>query len=249
MKNYVFDLETVPLPTDQLEALLPDFDMESVKVGNLGQQKAEEKIAKAEREHFQNFYRKAALSPLTGQIAMIGLRDEDRTARILEGSEPEIIQEWLNLFDAEGSKHFIGFNIASFDIPFLIRRAWFHRIKVPYGLVRGRYLTGLLTDLLELWNLSERGSERFPVSLDDLGRYFGCGFKTGSGAQFHELLRYQPDEARTYLLNDLELTWKIAEAMGAIRGPVPLAAALKPGSELDRAMESLATINSEVRFY
>lgn len=240
MENYVFDIETIPLPTDQL--IPPVFDPEIIKTGNLGQQKAEEKIAKAEREHFQNFYRKAALSPLSGTIAMIGVRDDEGSIRIMEGPEPEIIREWFNLFDSEGHKHYIGFNIASFDIPFLIRRAWFHRIKVPYGLVRGRYLTGLLTDLLELWNLSERGSERFPVSLDDLGRYFGCGIKSGSAAQFHELLRYQNEKAREYLVNDLELTWKVAEAMGAIRGPIPEPA---PLTEVLASNQTL----SKIRFY
>lgn len=221
MQNIVFDLETVHLPTDQLQALLPVFDPESVKVGNLGPDKAAEKIEKARLEQFNRFMRNAALSAMTGRIVMLGIKDEDRI-EIIQDDEPAIIRHFFALFEKYIDKgtHWIGFNIASFDIPFLIRRAWFHRLKVPpYGIVRGRYLTGFFTDLLELWNASERTGP-FTVSLDDLAHYFGVGAKTGNGADFGELLRYDAQKAKDYLVNDLEITWKIAEAMGAFCGPL-----------------------------
>lgn len=226
MINCVFDIETVPQATDKLEAALPVFDADSVKVGQLTPEKAQAKIDKAAREHLQNFYKKAALSALTGQIAMLGVWNE-AGHHIFEGQEPDIIRTAFALFSSKLDDHFIGFNITSFDIPFLVRRAWVNKIEIPNGLFRSRYLdSDRFTDLMQLWTLTERGAnEFFPVSLDRLAHYFGIGTKKGTGAQFHELLRYQPKEAREYLLNDLELTWKIADRMGALRKGAPKAAA------------------------
>lgn len=235
MKNLVFDIETTALDTETLRAIMPVFDPDSVKTGQYGPDKAAEKIERARLEHFNRFMRRAALSATTGQIAMIGIKSESEL-QILEGDEKTIIQDWLNQFEtgiAQGA-HWIGFCIGNFDLPFLVRRAWRYRLRIPYGIVRGRYLTGFFTDLLQLWNGSEYGNQ-FEVSLDDLAQYFGVGKKTANGADFGELLRYKPEAARAYLENDLEITWKIAEIMGALKGPladqpIPATAASAPNN-------------------
>src|ERR1700756_3901576 len=222
MRNFVLDIETVALPTDKLQAIMPVFDPETVKIGNLGPEKAAEKIEKTRQEQFNRFMRDAALSALTGQVAMIGIRDEAGDTYVYSlPDEKSIIADWLKLFETEieHGAHWIGFNIGNFDLPFLMRRAWLHRLRVPYGIIRGRYLTTHFTDLLQLWTASEY-SNRFEVSLNELARFFGVGSKTANGANFGELLRYQPDAAREYLANDLEITWKIAEAMGALKRPL-----------------------------
>lgn len=252
----VFDIETVPLASDQIDKLCPPFDPEAVKVGNLGQEKAQAKIEKLREEHFTRFYRKAALSAVTGQIAMIGIKGAD-CETILDGNEKTIITEWLKQLDSDGSVHWIGFNIASFDIPFLIRRAWFHGLKPDlYGIVRGRYLSGFFTDLMKLWTLTENG-ELFPVSLGALAQYFGVGEKLFPDVEFHELLRYKPEQAREYLWNDLKLTWGIAERMGCMKlppaaAPVP-ATSFKPRG-IDKAFADAQEFEdrkkaSEIKFY
>lgn len=98
--SLIFDIETGPLPDEQLKAFLPafeppkhpgEFDPAAVKVGNL---KDDAKIAakmeearaahaqaladysitclEAEAKHWQDFADKAALSPVTGRILAIG---------------------------------------------------------------------------------------------------------------------------------------------------------------------------------
>ena len=245
MNHYIFDIETVPLPTDQLEVIMPVFDPESVKVGNYGPEKAAEKIEKARLEQFNRFMRDAALSALTGQVAMIGIRDESANTYIFSlPDEKTIISEWLRIFDRERGAHWIGFNISNFDLPFLIRRAWFHRLAIPYGILKGRYLSSRFTDLLQLWTASEY-SNRFEVSLAELSKFFGAGTKTEDGAKFAELLRYKPDAARAYLANDLEITWKIAEAMGAFKRSFDPPA----GSNGDPATHAVDQPESEIQFY
>jgi hypothetical protein len=219
MRNYVFDIETVALPTDELQAIMDPFDPETVKTGNYGPEKAAEKIEKVRQSQFNDFMKDAALSAITGRVVMIGFRDEAGQISILDWDEKQIIADWFKFFESEtpNGAHWIGHNIANFDIPFVIRRAWFHRLPVPYGIIRGRYLTGFFTDLMQLWSGSEYGGK---ISLAKLAKFFGAGTKTENGANFGELLRYKPEAAHQYLENDLELTWKIAEAMGAFKRPL-----------------------------
>ena len=220
MKNFVFDLETVPLDTDTLAQRIPPFDPESVKTGNLGPDKAIEKIEKARVDHFQRYYKRAALSALTGSVALIGVIGAADGDPVIFTSTDEaetitaFFEFWLQQTN-EGA-HWLGFNIKNFDLPFIVRRAWFHRIAVPYGFIKGRYLPAFFTDLMELWTACEH-TNQFEVSLNDLALYFGFEPKTANGADFHELLRYKPDEAREYLRHDLRLTYQIAEAMRAIK--------------------------------
>jgi len=219
VKNFCWDIETVARPTDELQSIMPAFDPESVKTGNLGPDKAQEKIEKTRTDYFQRYYKRAALSALTGQVALIGvIGASDGDPVIFKGEEAETITaffEFWNFQTNEGA-HWLGFNIKNFDIPFLVRRAWLHRIQVPYGFVKGRYLPAFFTDLMELWTACEHTSQ-FEVSLNDLALYFGFPPKTANGADFGELLRYKPDDAFEYLRHDLRLTYLVAEAMRAIK--------------------------------
>jgi predicted PolB exonuclease-like 3'-5' exonuclease len=253
MRNLVFDIETVPLPTDQLQAVMPAFNPEEIKTGNMvDQDKINAKIEKARLEQFNRFMRRAALSALTSRIAMLGIKGETGPVEIIAGEETDIINHFMTFFEMMVDKggHWIGFNIANFDLPFLIRRAWFHRIRIPYGIVRGRYLTSFFTDLLQLWTGSEY-SNQFEVSLDELAQFFGVGTKSADGADFGEILRYKPEAARAYLENDIEITWRVAEAMGAMRRPLPdLPAQASSGPSVPGpVLEPVEAIKPGIQFY
>jgi hypothetical protein len=97
---------------------------------------------------------------------------------------------------------------------------------------------------MELWTGPEHAAQ-FEVSLNDLALYFGFQPKTANGADFHELLRYKPDEARDYLRHDLRLTYQIAEAMHALKYPTPtpvVQSAPEPESEPE-------TVQELIKFY
>ncbi len=69
----VFDIETIPQDEAKLLASLPPFDPAEVKVGNLKDaDKIAAKIAEAEAKHKARWLSEAALSPVTGRVAMIG---------------------------------------------------------------------------------------------------------------------------------------------------------------------------------
>jgi RNase_H superfamily len=225
MKNYCFDIETAPLGSEALELIAPPFDPNSVKVGNLGGQKAAEKIEKGRADHFTKFMRHAALSPVTGSIVAIGVigpTDEDLTSAI-GCSEETLLRFFFDMFTdsigTAGGAHWIGFNIAAFDVPFIVRRAWHLKVAIPPELVSRRYLSRAFTDLMEVWKLT--GGWNDLISLSDLAQFLGLPPKDSKGAQFVELLRYEPEKAAAYLQNDLRLTWGIADRLGAFKSGPP----------------------------
>lgn len=116
----IFDIETGPLPRDELMAFYtpPDlsefepseFDPTSVAVGNMGAVKAAEKVAKlreqheerqaklpalrqaAEARHLEEFVDGAALLPQTGKVEAVGfLNGKTNEAGIVSGDECDIL--------------------------------------------------------------------------------------------------------------------------------------------------------------
>jgi hypothetical protein len=243
MQTIVFDVETGPLADSELSALLPPFDPAEVKTGNLKDPaKIAEKLAEAEANHRRDFFDKAALDPLTGRVLAIGAlvftsRGEvaaplgqiaDRKEVII-GHEDEALtlaEFWALMRGEMGRLNpMLGFNIFNFDLPFLIRRSWKLRVPVPYGIRRGRYWGDYLIDLRECWQLGDRQARG---SLDSIARHLGVGSKCVcvphgatmgkpiTGGEFAGLWQSDRKLAEAYLRNDLELTAKIADALGIV---------------------------------
>ena len=229
MQTIVFDLETGPLAESELSALLPPFDPAEVKTGNLKDPaKIAEKIAEAEASHRRDFIERAALDPLTGRVVAIGVMQYDAKGEkptalgnggkfsiIGHDDEAQTLREFWELTRGEMGRNnpLIGFNIFGFDLPFLFRRSWKHRIAVPFGLRRGRYWGDQLLDLRDMWQLGDRQARG---SLDSIARHLGVGAKNGEGKAFAELWQSDRQSAEAYLRNDIELTALVADALGVV---------------------------------
>lgn len=227
MNTIVFDIETGPLPESELAALVPPFDPAEVKTGNLKDpEKIAAKLAEAEANHRHDFFDKAALDPITGRVVAIGLlqrtslpgmeREKDGEFAIIgHEDEAQMLREFWDITRGEMGRinQMVGFNSNSFDLPFLIRRSWKHRVQVPFGIRRGRYWSDEMVDLRDAWQLGDRQARG---SLDVIAKHLGIGAKNGSGADFAKL--WQSDRARAveYLRNDLELTARLADALGCL---------------------------------
>lgn len=216
--TFVFDLETGPLAESELSALLPPFDPTEVKTGNLKDPaKIAEKIAEAEANHRRDFFDKAALDPLTGRVIAIGMLDLETDKFFIIGNDDEArtLTEFWEASQGEMGRlnSMLGFNIFNFDLPFLIRRSWKHRIKVPFGIRRGRYWGDQLVDLRDAWQLGDRQAKG---SLDSIARHLGVGAKNGDGKAFAELWINDRPKAEAYLHNDIQLTAKVADALGVV---------------------------------
>lgn len=231
MQTIIFDVETGPLAESELSALLPPFDPAEVKTGNLKDPaKIAEKLADAEVNHRRNFFENAALDPLTGRVVAIGMlvfdalagghqseagpaMDAGKCVIIGHDDEARTLREFWRYTQAEMGRMnpIIGFNIFTFDLPFLFRRSWKQRVPIPFGLRRGRYWGDQVIDLRDAWQLGDRQARG---SLDSIAKHLGVGAKNGDGKAFAELWRSDRAKAEAYLRNDLELTAKIALALG-----------------------------------
>lgn len=216
-----FDIESSP-DIEKAKQLMPEFDPSDVKLGNLRDpEKVKEKIAEARESHEKNWMDKAALRPETGQVVAIGyyMPDQGFILNSIKNmrDEKDLIQDfWSKLedFHQHTGKHFIGFNIASFDIVFLIIRSRILRIRVPAGIYRGRYLdSSRFIDLRNDW-LMGRSYTEVKSSMDYVAKALGLEGKNGSGAQFHLMLDKDELGALGYLYNEIRMIREIAEAMG-----------------------------------
>ena len=218
MKTIVFDIETGALPEGELAALLPPFDPAEVKCGNIKDpEKIAARISEAEGNHRRDFFEKAALDPLTGRVLAIGLLEIECGEFRVIGQEDEgalLSEFWQACRGAMGTMNLmVGFNSYQFDLPFLIRRSWKHRIAVPLGIRRGRYWGHEMIDVRDEWQLGDRMARG---SLDSIAKHMGVGTKSGDGSAFAELWRTDREKAVAYLRNDLELTAKVALGLGLV---------------------------------
>lgn len=209
----IFDIETGPLPASEL--VIPPFDPSQVKLGNIkNPDLIAEKIQKAEETHAADYIKNAALDALSGRVLCIGYRIERDIPAVLcsdVDGEAEMLKQWwkaITTFDRQ--PRLIGFNIKAFDLPFLIRRSWKHRIEVPYWLRGGRYWNDLIVDLRDVWQL---GDNRAHGSLASISRHLGLGEKAGNGAMFSELWQTDREAAINYCLRDVQLTQQIADIL------------------------------------
>ena len=209
----IFDIETGPLPLNELH--IPPFNPADVKLGNVkNPDLIAERIRQAEENHVSDYIRNAALDALSGQILCIGYRIEREEPSVLcsdaDGEAAMLRQWWKLLTDFERTPRLVGFNIKPFDLPFLVKRSWKHRIQIPYWLRQGRYWNDLVVDLREVWQL---GDNRAHGSLAAISRHLGLGEKTGNGAMFSELWQTNRQAAIDYCLQDVKLTQQVADVL------------------------------------
>ena len=216
MRTIFFDIETGPLPEAEIAAVMPACDPAEVKTGNLKDpDKIAAKLAEAETNHRRDFFDRAALDPLTGRVVAIGLLHQDtgKFSVLADDDEKVLLWAFWEVCRAEMARinQMVGFNTWQFDLPFLIRRSWRHRVEVPFGIRRGRYWGDEMVDLRESWQLGDRQARG---SLDSIAKHLGLGGKNGDGKAFAELWHADRTQAVAYLRNDVELTAKIAVALG-----------------------------------
>lgn len=227
MANYiVFDIETAPLPEEQIIPLIPAFDESEVKVGNIKDPALiAEKIEKAKQKHRADFIEKSALHSDTGRVIAIGYKTaegyEIHSSKPISG-EKGLIENFWKVFQSasSGEAHddMIGHNIMDFDLPFLVQRSWALGIQIPPRLIipsRGKYITWA-SNFIDTRNYFLLGKKEGRSSLDSISRFFGMAGKQESGKHFYKWMEEDETKAIEYLKNDLELTEGIARKMGLI---------------------------------
>lgn len=188
----------------------------------------EKNVAAARDNHLADFRSKAALSPITGRVLAIGFKNH-KGARVEDGGGDEavlIAKFWDSYLrckkrlGTDGPLRMAGWNIHGFDLPFLVRRSWLLGVTIPSTIrdQQGRYWDGLFIDLMVRFAV---GAWKENVKLDLAAKFFGVGAKPDgvNGGDFARLwfgTAAEKEQAVSYLLNDLDMTAKVAERMGIV---------------------------------
>jgi DNA polymerase elongation subunit (family B) len=204
----VFDIETLALPDEQLAGIPLDI-----------QAPANYKDPAKIRDYIDaariKWKEDAALSAITGRVAMIGTYAQPSQRLCVDvaegiGQERQIIADfWEKVATA---RYLIGWNIKGFDLPFIIQRSHILGIRVPSGLLfSSRYFNSdFVIDLMEMWCCY--GRDR--AALGDVARACGLGEKTAKGSDFGRLWAEDLASAKAYCMQDVQLTSQLAKRMG-----------------------------------
>lgn len=226
------------------------FDADSVKIGNLKDaKKIEAKVAEARDRHIhsvtlheskaiggeQSFWESiidnAALSPVTGRVLAIGYYGQSNpgidicTGDDDENPELNLLACFWQVFDdvRSESNKMIGWNIANFDVPFLVWRSAKLGIEIPRGVYRGKWLSDSFVDLMNYWPsmYSPWKGKSAWLGAKDAARFLGCSRPVGEieGKDFWRYFLGSDDERKKsirYLENDVTEETVIAKALGVI---------------------------------
>jgi len=203
----VYDLETAPLDRAYLAMTMPEIKAS-------GTLKDPVKIAADIQAKTEAYFEEAALDAKTGKILCIGIMDDMGSFTCMDGggSEKQLLIDWQKFVDNNQSEIFVGFNSHSFDLPYLVRRAWFHNVKPCVRPDWNPYRQDQWIDLLAVFRMGDKTYKT--GGLSGIASFFGAGQKTGSGKDFAQLWETDLKAALTYLEQDLALTAAIARRMG-----------------------------------
>lgn len=232
MKTFVaLDIETSGIP----EAAERLYKPEEYKTpGNIKDPaKLSDHRAKWEADQVDaktKFIERAALSPLTGKIVVIGLIDDEGAIIYLEGDEKKVITDFWAIVDHHENAvtKFVfwsgsGAAQEAFDMDFIVTRSRILGIKLPHSVRNGRFYGNRFIDLASEFLLYRSGAY---LSLTNVAELFGLfdGVQTPpvtrkseadevTGATFAKVYA-EGEEGRAkalgYLANDLALTLHVA---------------------------------------
>lgn len=228
-KEYsVLDIETRPKNALAL-ALAKPFDPESIKTGNLGPDKAKEKVAAARAAHEFNIKDKAALHPWSAEICAIAFYDSwnpevEPTVFHFEDEKQTLEMVWQRVREQRHDRGFFYWPGKSgrrgFDLDFLEYRSWILGVEIPMintNLEHSKGIRNLThTYLHEAYNeycSLEIAALRLGCYSDDPNLAKKDDFEF-EAKNFHAYLDSgnlgQQQQALAYVKNDVRLTMAIA---------------------------------------
>ena len=216
MTPFSIDIETKPKSDEEIKKIIPAFDEEAVKYGNVRDEKKRADLLERKRaEHTDKYLQKAALYAHTGEVLMVSFFEDRRGFWWLDagqqGEEGLLVQTWetLNNRATYKSQYIVGHGILDFDLPFLFRRSMMLGVKVPTPLWElGKdccvYWYRRFFDTCRFWKASKYGDT--PATYNDVALAMGTPTKPKdvSGKLFHVAWEEDQTAALEYARNDVE---------------------------------------------
>lgn len=229
--SIIFDIETAPLPFDQVKHMAPKELVDGI-TQDMIQEKADamnpnwkpdtrmEKALKwadswdLDRER-HDWQQSGLTDPRLSYICAYGITPDvfgEHELRLISGPEDEKVALDRLCRELNNAGRAIGHYIHRFDLPFIMRRLWLNG-GTPWSYLNGRYSGDKYVDTWEVWHCFNGSRDAAPGSLDSIAQAFGLPKKPGSGDGFHLMSGHRQIE---YLTHDLEATSEIARRMGLL---------------------------------
>jgi uncharacterized protein YprB with RNaseH-like and TPR domain len=209
-----FDIETGPLSDTELDARRPTFE---ARKGLRDPVKIEADLA-AKRDGWMD---KTTLNAFTSRVWSVAYKAGTDGEVVVDhygpnpndSNEAAILECFMGHINSE--TRLVGFNILTFDVPYLIRRAYALGVHVPSQLRHQKYWRDKFVDLMELWTLGTyRMESQNRISLNNLAKHLGLEGKTGKGSEFWRNMIADQKAAMEYAKRDVELLGEIWDKIG-----------------------------------
>lgn len=212
-RKLYLDCESSALPLEQLPPIMPEFE----PAANL---RDPEKIKASIADKQTAWLDGAALKPTTGKVIAASMCKDDQKPIFVGSFTDEagvlgVIYQAIQDTIGQGGQVY-GFNIFGFDLPFLAGRCAVHGIPAFKNFTvnyRGRWSwVENFIDPMQIW--CGPGQRHDGASLKNVAFALGLGLKEGNGKDFAALLQSDPEAARRYAVNDVELLRGVVNKMG-----------------------------------
>ena len=211
----VIDIETIPsqaLP----EGLVPEFDRDSVKVGNIKDStKIEEKIIAAEIEFNEGLDKKMSLDPDLCEVVCFAFKTPN-DKWVYGHGQPCLVGDAWDVIKGSYINHvpLVSYNGIAFDLPVLWHSAMRYNIPVSpqmYSDLTKKYQNPYHYDLMQILAGWDRTKWK---PLDFYLKLFGIGEKTGEGSEIYGWWQAQKyEKIKEHCENDCKLTAKLFERL------------------------------------
>lgn len=207
MKSILIKIGTECLPKDEILYLMPEFSAPA-------NYKDAEKIQTWKARKQEEWFLDAPNSALSGKVLAFAYKPDGEDCKVVsDDSEAELLKKFWDFYRTNGDSQFVCYDARNFDIPFLVRRSWKNKVVVP-NILNGKFLNWKFVDLAQVWNCGS--VER--VSLGTLAKFFGIENSLSDKTSFPALWKVNPESAKKYLCDSLELTQAIGETMCVLEG-------------------------------
>lgn len=211
----IIDIETIPNQTLP-EGVKPEFDPDSVKVGNIKDStKIQEKVDAARKEFDEALDKKMSLDPDLCWVVCFGFKSPN-DEWIYGHDQPCLVSDAWDVIKKNYLNHIplVTYNGISFDLPVLLHQAM--RLTIPvsaqmYADLVKKYDNPYHYDLMQILAGWDRTKWK---SLDFYLKLFEIGEKTGEGSEIYECWKAgEYEKIKEHCKNDVRMTGKLFERL------------------------------------
>ena len=216
-KYLCIDIETIPFQSLP-EGTMPEFDPESVKMGNIKDEtKRAEKVAEAKAQFEAGLVKQMSLDPDLCEVIMVAILKEGDYLMESYGpyiTEYERIYETWSLIAAAYQSRIplVTYNGMGFDLPILLHAAIRLDVAVSpfmYSALTQKYNNPHHYDLMQWFSSWDRQKWK---PLDFYLKLFDIGAKTSDGSQVYDMWKAgEHDKIREYCEQDVLMTARLFE--------------------------------------